>query len=162
MTEVNYRVCIFKACLLRRELQNGVVLLDEQNNEVGISKKAAFVGISAVLVSRIAMATPGMSEYSLSTLKDLNTIHSFHFSTALTPLLMENLEKRGFLKKYPRLNAPIQTLFVGFVLLFATPLGCAFFSQRAAIKVDSLEPEVKEAIKKKNPDLETVWYNKGL
>lgn len=71
MTEVIYRVCICKACLLRRELQNGVVLLDEQNNEVGISKKAAFVGISAVLVSRIAMATPGMSEYSLSTPKEL-------------------------------------------------------------------------------------------
>jgi len=47
---------------LHRELRNGVVLLDEKNNEVGISKKAAFVGISAVLVSRIAMAMPGMSE----------------------------------------------------------------------------------------------------
>lgn len=136
------------------------MLLDEQNNEVGISKKAAFVGISAVLVSRIAMATPGMSEYSLSTPKEF-VYYSF-ISTALTPLLMESLEKRGFLKKYPRLNAPIQTLFVGFVLLFATPLGCAFFSQRAAIKVDNLEPEVKDSIKKKNPDLETVWYNKGL
>lgn len=85
-----------------------------------------------------------------------------YFRAALTPLLMETLEKRGFLKKYPRLNAPIQTLFVGFVLLFATPLGCAFFSQRAAIKVDSLESDVKESIKKKNPDQETVWYNKGL
>ncbi|KAH8359125.1 hypothetical protein KR093_004470, partial [Drosophila rubida] len=133
--------CINIPCMRMQELRNGVVLLDEKNNEVGISKKAAFVGISAVLVSRIAMAMPGMT---------------------LTPLLMENLEKRGFLKRFPRLNAPIQTVFCGFVLLFATPLGCAFFSQRAAIKVESLENDVSSAIQKKHPDLETVWYNKGL
>ncbi|XP_064550565.1 sideroflexin-1-3 [Drosophila montana] len=133
--------CINIPCMRMQELRNGVSLLDEKNNEVGISKKAAFVGISAVVVSRIAMAMPGMT---------------------LTPLLMDKLEKRGFLKRYPRANAPIQTLFCGFVLLFATPLGCAFFSQRAAIKVDSLEEEVRDSIKKKRPELETVWYNKGL
>ncbi|EDW58646.1 sideroflexin-1-3 [Drosophila virilis] len=133
--------CINIPCMRMQELRNGVSLLDEKNQEVGISKKAAFVGISAVVVSRIAMAMPGMT---------------------LTPLLMEKLEKRGFLKRYPRANAPIQTLFCGFVLLFATPLGCAFFSQRAAIKVDSLETEVRDSIKKKRPELDTVWYNKGL
>ncbi|XP_030562679.1 sideroflexin-1-3 [Drosophila novamexicana] len=133
--------CINIPCMRMQELRNGVSLVDEKNQEVGISKKAAFVGISAVVVSRIAMAMPGMT---------------------LTPLLMEKLEKRGFLKRYPRANAPIQTLFCGFVLLFATPLGCAFFSQRAAIKVDSLEAEVRDSIKKKRPELDTVWYNKGL
>ena len=46
-----------------RELKNGVTLLDEQNNEMGISKKAAAVGITAVVASRIAMATPGMGNY---------------------------------------------------------------------------------------------------
>ncbi|XP_030370572.1 sideroflexin-1-3 [Scaptodrosophila lebanonensis] len=133
--------CINIPCMRMQELRNGVVLVDEKNNEVGISTKAAFVGISAVVASRIFMAMPGMT---------------------LTPLLVNTLEKRGFFKKYPRANAPLQTLFCGFVLLFATPLGCAFFSQRAAIKVDSLEPGVREDIKKKRPELGTVWYNKGL
>ncbi|EDV92625.1 sideroflexin-1-3 [Drosophila grimshawi] len=133
--------CINIPCMRMQELRNGVVLLDEKNAEVGISKKAAFLGISAVVVSRIAMALPGMT---------------------LTPMLMNKLEKNGFLKRYPRSNAPIQTLFCGLILLFATPLGCAFFSQRAAVQVDSLETEVRESIKKKQPDLETVWYNKGL
>ncbi|XP_039490112.1 sideroflexin-1-3 isoform X2 [Drosophila santomea] len=125
----------------RRELRNGVTLFDEHSNEMGISKKAAVVGISTVILSRIAMAIPGMT---------------------LTPVLMNVLEKRGFLAKYPRSNAPIQTLFCGFVLLFATPLGCAFFKQRADIEVDSLESEVRDTIRKKRPDLETVWFNKGL
>ncbi|EDW83721.1 uncharacterized protein Dwil_GK13527 [Drosophila willistoni] len=133
--------CINIPCMRMQELQNGVTLLDEKNNEVGISQKAAFIGISAVILSRIAMALPGMT---------------------LTPLLMTKLEKNGFLAKYPRSNAPIQTLFCGFILIFATPLGCAFFKQRAAIKVASLEKDVRESVQKKNPDLDTVWYNKGL
>ncbi|KAH8344490.1 hypothetical protein KR084_006216 [Drosophila pseudotakahashii] len=133
--------CINIPCMRMQELRNGVTLLDENNNEMGISQKAAVVGISTVILSRIAMAIPGMT---------------------LTPMLMNILEKRGFLAKYPRSNAPIQTLFCGFVLIFATPLGCAFFKQRAAINVDSLESEVRDSIKKKRPDLDTVWFNKGL
>ncbi|KAH8246949.1 hypothetical protein KR032_004961 [Drosophila birchii] len=133
--------CINIPCMRMQELKNGVVLLDENNTEMGVSKKAAAVGISAVILSRIAMAIPGMT---------------------LTPMLMNNLEKRGFLAKYPRSNAPIQTLFCGFVLIFATPLGCAFFKQRAGIKVDSLESEVRDSIKEKRPELDTVWFNKGL
>lgn len=39
------------------------MLLDENNNEVGVSKNAAFQGISAVVISRVAMAVPGMSWY---------------------------------------------------------------------------------------------------
>lgn len=46
-----------------RELRNGVVLLDENNNNMGVSKKAAVMGISAVVASRVAMAIPGMSNY---------------------------------------------------------------------------------------------------
>lgn len=124
-----------------QEIQNGVTLLDKDNNEVGTSKTAAKTGISAVVASRCVMASPGM---------------------VLTPVLVEILSKRGFFKRFPWANAPVQTLFCGFVLIFATPLGCACFSQRASIEVSKLEPEVQKEIKAKNPDLDVVWYNKGL
>ncbi|XP_004533578.1 sideroflexin-1 [Ceratitis capitata] len=133
--------CINVPMMRMQELKNGVTLLDEKNNELGVSKKAAAVGITAVVASRIAMAAPGM---------------------VLTPLLIQSLEKRGLLKRFPKASAPIQTLFCGFVLIFATPLGCAFFSQRAAIGVERLEPDVKEKINKHNPELTEVWFNKGL
>ncbi|CAD6993996.1 unnamed protein product [Ceratitis capitata] len=133
--------CINVPMMRMQELKNGVTLLDEKNNELGVSKKAAAVGITAVVASRIAMAAPGM---------------------VLTPLLIQSLEKRGLLKRFPKASAPIQTLFCGFVLIFATPLGCAFFSQRAAIGVDRLEADVKEKINKHNPELTEVWFNKGL
>lgn len=133
--------CINVPMMRLQELKNGVVLLDENNNEMGISKKAATVGITAVVLSRIAMATPGM---------------------VLTPVLMETLTRRGLMKKFPWANAPIQTLFCGFVLIFATPLGCAFFSQRASINVNSLEKDIQDGIKKSNSKIDVVYYNKGL
>lgn len=101
-------------------------------------------------------------------------------------MVVQVLANRGFFRRYPWANAPTQTALVGFVLIFATPLGCAFFSQMASIKVslrvkksdileiedrhsnffklqvNDLEPEVKEIVRKKNPDLEVAWYNKGL
>lgn len=77
-------------------------------------------------------------------------------------MIISRLEKGGFLKRHPRMNAPIQTLFIAFVLIFATPFCCAFFSQRAAIKVQDLEDEARISVQKKRPDLDTVWYNKGL
>ncbi|XP_036341755.1 sideroflexin-1-3-like [Rhagoletis pomonella] len=133
--------CINVPMMRLQELKNGVTLLDEKNNELGVSKKAAAAGITAVVASRIAMAAPGM---------------------VLTPLLISSLEKRGLLKRFPKASAPIQTLFCGFVLIFATPLGCAFFSQRASIGVGKLEEDVQKNIKKLDPELTEVWFNKGL
>lgn len=43
-----------------RELQEGVTLIDENGNKLGESKIAAKNAISMVVLSRIAMATPGM------------------------------------------------------------------------------------------------------
>lgn len=45
-----------------REIIDGIVIFDENNNPVGKSKKAAVKGITQVVISRITMATPGMSE----------------------------------------------------------------------------------------------------
>ncbi|KAH8359990.1 hypothetical protein KR093_009969, partial [Drosophila rubida] len=133
--------CINIPCMRMHELRDGIVLLDEKNNEVGVSRKAACIGIASVVFSRIAMAVPAM---------------------AVIPLLMDHLDKRGFLKKYPHSNAPIQIMACAGILTFTTPMGCAFFSQRAPIKVNSLETEVRDSIRKARPELDTVWYNKGL
>jgi hypothetical protein len=75
---------------------------------------------------------------------------------------MDNLEKRGVLKRIPWANSPIQILFCGFCLTFATPLCCALFSQIASINVSHLEKDIQEKIKKADPNIHTVYYNKGL
>lgn len=118
------------------------------------------LSLASHLLWSVVFSWPFLEWVSIpESLMNITWIHSL---TALTPVLINHLDNIGFLKKYPYMNAPIQTLFCGLVLIFATPMGCAFFSQRAAIKVDSLETEVRNSIKKTRPDLDTVWYNKGL
>ena len=46
-----------------REIIDGIVVFDENNNPVGKSKKAAAKGITQVVISRVTMAAPGMSEF---------------------------------------------------------------------------------------------------
>lgn len=57
------------------------------------------------------------------------------FVSVITPVVVQALANRGVFRRYPSANAPIQMGLVGFILIFATPLGCAFFSQMATIKV---------------------------
>lgn len=78
-------------------------------------------------------------------------------------MVMNNLEKRGILTKYPKINAPLQIFLCGLVLTFATPLCCAIFEQKASIHVDNVEPGVREKVKALNrPDIQYLYYNKGL
>ena len=51
-------------CYSFREIIDGIVVFDENNNPVGKSKKAAAKGITQVVISRITMAAPGMSEFT--------------------------------------------------------------------------------------------------
>lgn len=133
--------CINIPMMRSQELQKGTTIYDDNNNPLGQSQVAARTGITAVILSRIAMASPAM---------------------VISPILMENLTKRGFFKRYPWAPTPVQTLVCGFVLIFATPMGCAFFNQWANIEVSKLEKEVQDEIRKKNSDLKIVYYNKGL
>lgn len=48
----------------RRELAEGIKIFDENENEVGKSKKAAISATTQVLFSRIIMASPSMCKFS--------------------------------------------------------------------------------------------------
>jgi len=131
--------CINIPCMRSRELTHGIAILTEDGEKVGSSTKAAQKAISQVVISRIIMATPGM---------------------LIPPILMAKLEKGAFLKKYPWMNAPVQTAIVGVFLIFATPMCCALFPQMSSIAVSSLESELQEKLKARN--ITRVYYNKGL
>jgi len=133
--------CINIPLMRMKEINEGITVTDKQGNELGSSSIAAKQGITAVTLSRIVMAAPGF---------------------VLPPFFMNYLEKRGFLARYPRSSAPIQILLCGLCYIFATPMCCALFSQRASIAVTSLEPELQERIKKLPNPPEKVYYNKGL
>ncbi|XP_018082281.1 sideroflexin 2 S homeolog isoform X1 [Xenopus laevis] len=71
--------CVNIPMMRQQEIINGIAVTDENDNKLGHSKKAAIKGISQVVISRIAMATPGM---------------------ILLPILMERLESFAFMKIY--------------------------------------------------------------
>ncbi|XP_016277885.2 sideroflexin-1-like [Monodelphis domestica] len=133
--------CINIPLMRQRERQVGIPVTDENGNRLGESVNAAQQAVAQVVVSRILMAAPGM---------------------AIPPFIMNTLEKKALLKRFPWRSAPIQVGLVGFCLVFATPLCCALFPQKSSMSVTRLEPELKAKMKATSPELERVYFNKGL
>ncbi|XP_039095699.1 sideroflexin-1 isoform X1 [Hyaena hyaena] len=133
--------CINIPLMRQRELKVGIPVTDENGNRLGESANAARQAITQVVISRILMAAPGM---------------------AIPPFIMNTLEKKAFLKRFPWMSAPIQVGLVGFCLVFATPLCCALFPQKSSMSVTSLEAELQAKIRETCPELRRVYFNKGL
>ncbi|XP_043849308.1 sideroflexin-3-like [Dromiciops gliroides] len=141
LTAVCAANCINIPLMREREILMGIPVTDDSGHKLGYSSKAAQKGIFQVVISRIAMAFPALT---------------------IPPIIMTVLEKKDFLKRRPWLSGPIQVGLVGFLLLFATPLCCAFFPQRSSMLVKYLEPELRAQIKEQSPNTEIVYFNKGL
>ena len=86
-------ITVFSRLPSLRRLQ-ATPLLQTSLIVVGQSKNAAKEGISKVVLSRIAMVTPTMLGI---------------------PFIMNHLEKKGTLARYPRMAAPIQNGVCGFI-----------------------------------------------
>ncbi|CAG2100783.1 unnamed protein product [Medioppia subpectinata] len=127
--------CVNIPLMRSTELKDGLVVCDENGVEIGKSRIAAKLAIAQVVVSRIAMAAPGMT---------------------LPPILMNSLEKRGVLRRMPWIAAPLQVGLCGLFLTFTTPMCCALFPQTASVALSRLEPELQT-----NTALH-AFYNKGL
>lgn len=132
--------CINIPFMRMNEMENGIQVQDADGNVVGSSTAAAKSAITQVVFSRVGMAMPGM---------------------VIPPLIMVRLEK-NFLKKNPRLAAPVQVAMVGLCLVFATPLCCALFPQQSSMLVRDLEPEARDKITALPNPPERVFFNKGL
>ena len=81
----------------RLELTEGTEMSTEDGNIIGQDKNAAKEGITKVVLSRISMAVPTMMGI---------------------PFIMNHLEKKGTLKKYPRIAAPLQVRMMPLTELF--------------------------------------------
>lgn len=130
--------CVNIPLMRRQEIDKGIDVFDGEGKKLGESKVAAKKAIREVVFSRIAMASPGM---------------------LLPPLLMNNLEKRGVLKRYPAASLPIQTALCGTLLVFATPMCCAIFPQRSSLPIIKTEVDIQQNVRDLNA---FCYFNKGL
>ncbi|XP_054168655.1 sideroflexin-1-like [Oppia nitens] len=129
--------CVNIPLMRSKELREGILVFDSNGQEIGKSKIAAKLAITQVVISRIAMAAPGMT---------------------LPPILMDALEKRGVLGRMPWIAAPLQVALCGVFLTFTTPMCCALFPQTASVAISRLEPELQSLTNCSA----IVNYNKGL
>lgn len=130
--------CINIPLMRQKEIKEGIEVYDSEGNKLGQSRAAAKKAIREVVFSRIAMASPGM---------------------LLPPLVMNSLEKRGVLRKYPGVSLPIQTALCGTLLVFATPMCCAIFPQRSSLPIINTELDIQQNVKDLNA---LCYFNKGL
>lgn len=128
--------CINIPLMRQKEIKDGIEVFDKDGNKVGKSKVAAKKAIREVVMSRIMMASPGM---------------------LIPPIILNSIEKRGILKRFPFISLPLQTALCGGLLVFATPMCCAIFPQKSSIEMEDLEEEIQGEDKKS-----ICYFNKGL
>lgn len=134
--------CVNIPMMRQQELIQGICVKDRDQNELGHSQRAAAVGITQVVISRITMAAPGM---------------------ILLPVIMERLEPLRLMKKVRVLHAPLQVLLCGCFLLCMVPVACGLFPQECELPVSYLEPELQDTIKAKHGEqVLFAYFNKGL
>ncbi|KAI1729758.1 tricarboxylate carrier domain-containing protein [Ditylenchus destructor] len=125
----------------QKEFTDGISLMDKDGIEIAKSTKVAGYAIPQVVISRIGMATPYM---------------------VLTPVIINQLDKKAWFKARPWLPPLFQTIICGCILSLSTPLCCAIFPQISSIKTEDLEPSVRDRINRLPNPPEVVYYNKGL
>ncbi|EHB10069.1 Sideroflexin-2 [Heterocephalus glaber] len=134
--------CVNIPRMRQQELIQGISVKDMNQNEAGHSQRAAALGITQVVTSRIAMVAPGM---------------------ILLPVVMETLEKLDFMKKAKVLHVPLQVALSGCFLLFTVPVACVLFPQTCELPVSCLERELQDTVKAKVGECASyVYFNKGL
>ncbi|KAJ9080044.1 Sideroflexin FSF1 [Entomophthora muscae] len=120
----------------RKEITQGIKVMDKDGNDVGVSKEAGLKAVSQVAASRVITAFPAL---------------------VLPPILMAKLEKTTLLKNNPRLAMPFNLALISFSLVTALPAAIALFPQ-----IGKLHPKDEAFKDKYGNQLSEVYYNKGL
>jgi len=138
--------CVNIPLMRQQELLEGISMTDETGEVACYSRTCAVAGISKVVISRVAMAAPGMF---------------------CLPVIMQRMERKPWFKSRPVLHAPFQVLGVGCFLLVMVPMACSIFPQTVTVTSESLrssDPEAFKQLEVKYGDKipKVLFYNKGL
>lgn len=124
------------------EIEKGIHVKNKEGKEIAQSPTAAKQAIIQVVISRIFLAT------------------RFIFC----PIAMNFIEK-----KYPKLRTRsfpaigLNLVLIGSCLVFATPMCCAIFPQKSAMKIEKLEEPIRnKLIEEGYNETDLVYFNKGL
>ncbi|GMM30048.1 Fsf1 protein [Martiniozyma asiatica (nom. inval.)] len=124
-----------------QEIRKGISVYDEEGNDLGVSKKAAFQAVGETALSRVINATPIM---------------------VVPPLVLVQLQK-GFLKgKGVGITTAVNLGVIFATSLVALPFALAVFPQKEIVNVNKLEEKFHGLKDKNGAEINKVWFNRGI
>jgi sideroflexin-5 len=125
----------------RKELVDGIAVMNDQGEVVGTSQRAGWMAVSQVAISRLATSFPCLT---------------------LPPLLMAPLDRTKLLQSYPGLGFAANLILITATMMTALPAAVALFPQYGSVSVDQLEPRFHDLRDKRGARVTHVIYNKGI
>ncbi|KAI9337374.1 Tricarboxylate/iron carrier [Zopfochytrium polystomum] len=125
----------------RKEMTDGIAVMDSEGKIVGKSAVAGYTAISQVAISRVATAFPAVF---------------------LPGLVMTQLERTAVMQRNPRLALPANLVTISLSLLGALPCAIALFPQVAAVPATSLEPRFHNLVDSGGAPVKELYFNRGL
>lgn len=124
-----------------QEIKKGIAVFDEEGNNLGNSKKAAFQAVGETALSRVINATPIM---------------------VIPPLILVQLQK-SILRNRSMGAVTVANLGLIFTTsLVALPFALAVFPQKRFVNASSLEDKFHGLKAKDGAEVKTVWFNRGI
>jgi hypothetical protein len=122
----------------RKEYTHGVFVRTEEGQEVGKSRIAGGLAVTACIAGRVFAAAPVLT---------------------IPPLLLMRLEERSALvRARPALGTAALMLLIGVAIQVSVPLTFGLFKQQASVDAAWLEPEISARV----PPGTRLIYNKGI
>ncbi|XP_065883360.1 sideroflexin-5-like [Dysidea avara] len=120
----------------RNELKEGIEVKNSKDEVVGTSFVAARRAVTETAVTRAFLPAPIL---------------------VVPPMLMTLLERMSFMRRFPGLFVPIQSVVTVACFGIALPIAIALFPQTTQIETGKLEKEIQD-----QTDESVLFYNKGL
>lgn len=128
-------------CMRMGEMKRGIKIYDENNEEMGISKKCAEKAVVQTSASRLILSAP----------------------TFIIPgVAMFALDKAGLIPKARGPKTVLDLLVISFALYLALPLSVSMFPPIGKINANEIEEEFRGKKNSKGETINTYFYNKGL
>lgn len=124
-----------------QEIRKGISVFDEDGNDLGTSKRAAFKAVGETALSRVINATPIM---------------------VVPPLLLVQLQKSVLRNKSLGVVTAANIGLIFTTSLVALPFALAVFPQKRIVDPSSLEPQFHNLKNKEGKLITSVWFNRGI
>lgn len=128
-------------CMRMGEMNKGIKVYDEHNEDMGISKVCAKKAVLQTASSRLLLSMP---------------------TFVIPGVMMYFIDKMGMLPTSTGPKRALELFVVSFALWQAPPLCCAMFPQYGDIKASEMEEEFRGKRNSKGEIVEKYYFNKGL